>query len=176
MKFTKSHRDVYETTENGKRVPKLKGCWQNQFCQYPKPDYNIECKSNSKEDILQYIVDTHLVEWYATKLLKLPETNEEAKEYIQELYLYICEIPEDKWRDLYKQGLAAITAFVSGLIIRNCISSTSPTYKKIRGHYKHYIPMNESEWAVFFDTDKLPSWITQDKENNNYEIENTNDQ
>lgn len=139
---SKKDRTKYESVdENGKRIPRLKDPWKNQYCKWKTPDYTQRCNSSNRDDIFDYIVRTHLVEYYTSKLMKQnADKDEECREYIQEMYLLIAEVKQDKWDNLYAQGgEAVITAFVSGIIIKNVISNSSRIYKKIRGYRKNRI-------------------------------------
>lgn len=95
--------------------------------------------NGDRDTIIKFIYDIHLIEWYTTYLLRQKITGRDVQDKIQEIYLMICEIPQEKWDDLYEQGKYSITAYVTGLIHQQLISQTSYIYKK----YKKYRDLNK---------------------------------
>lgn len=58
---------------------------------------------------------------------------------VQEIFLQLCEVPEEKWADLQKQGtkndnMKAVRGYVSGLIYRNVKSANSKVYNRLKKH------------------------------------------
>lgn len=81
------------------------------------------------------------------------QTDEEYQEYIQEIWLQICEIQEDKLIDLYTEN--KLKAYVSGLIHRNVKSNTSPAYTHIRKQNNKYIRKSDDDWEKYSDTNDI---------------------
>lgn len=56
----------------------------------------------SREDILKYLLSQKLIEKLASRFYSQLGTNKQ--DYIQEMYLIICEIPENKLIHLFERG------------------------------------------------------------------------
>ena len=112
----------------------------------------------NKEKILDELVKSCFIEWYTLQLMSktsgfIMQTDEEYQEYIQEIWLQICEIQEDKLIDLYKEN--KLKAYVSGLIHRNVKSNTSPAYTHIRKQNNKYIRKSDDDWEKYSDTNDI---------------------
>lgn len=118
----------------------------------------IPLKSGKREDIVQWIYDIHIVEWYTTYLLKRTIKQGDTADKIQEIYLQVCDVPQEKWDDLYEQGMYSISAYVAGLIHRQIVSDSSRVYKKYNRYREKFVTMEESFWNSYWGSD------TKDKE------------
>ena len=112
----------------------------------------------SREKILDELVKSCFIEWYTLQLMSktsgfIMQTDEEYQEYIQEIWLQICEIQEDKLIDLYKEN--KLKAYISGLIHRNVKSNTSPAYTHIRKQNNKYIRKSDEAWEKYSDTNDI---------------------
>ena len=112
----------------------------------------------NKEKILNELVKSCFIEWYTLQLMSktsgfIVQTDEEYQEYIQEIWLQICEIQEDKLIDLYNEN--KLKAYVSGLIHRNVKSNTSPAYTHIRKQNNKYIRKSDDDWEKYSDTNDI---------------------
>lgn len=59
-------------------------------------------KSSDRNDILNFILQTNFVENYVKKLERLEyKTTGLIDDEIQEIYLQLCEIPQDTWDTIY---------------------------------------------------------------------------
>lgn len=112
----------------------------------------------SREKILNELVKSCFIEWYTLQLMSktsgfIVQTDEEYQEYIQEIWLQICEIQENKLIDLYNEN--KLKAYVSGLIHRNVKSNTSPAYTHIRKQNNKYIRKSDDDWEKYSDTNDI---------------------
>ena len=112
----------------------------------------------NKEKILNELVKSCFIEWYTLQLMSktsgfIVQTDEEYQEYIQEIWLQICEIQEDKLIDLYTEN--KLKAYISGLIHRNVKSNTSPAYTHIRKQNNKYIRKSDDDWEKYSDTNDI---------------------
>lgn len=112
----------------------------------------------SRDKILDELVKSGFIEWYTLQLMSktsgfIVQTDEEYQEYIQEIWLQICEIQEDKLIDLYNEN--KLKAYVSGLIHRNVKSNTSPAYTHIRKQNNKYIRKSDDDWEKYSDTNDI---------------------
>lgn len=118
----------------------------------------------SRDKILDELVKSCFIEWYTLQLMSktsgfIVQTDEEYQEYIQEIWLQICEIQEDKLIDLYNEN--KLKAYVSGLIHRNVKSNTSPAYTHIRKQNNKYIRKSDDDWEKYSDTNDI-SYLNND--------------
>ena len=112
----------------------------------------------SREKILDELVKSCFIEWYTLQLMSktsgfIVQTDDEYQEYIQEIWLQICEIQEDKLIDLYTEN--KLKAYISGLIHRNVKSNTSPAYTHIRKQNNKYIRKSDDDWEKYSDTNDI---------------------
>lgn len=112
----------------------------------------------NKDKILNELVKSCFIEWYTLQLMSktsgfIMQTDEEYQEYIQEIWLQICEIQEDKLIDLYTEN--KLKAYISGLIHRNVKSNTSPAYTHIRKQNNKYIRKSDDDWEKYSDTNDI---------------------
>lgn len=118
----------------------------------------------NKDKILNELVKSCFIEWYTLQLMSktsgfIMQTDEEYQEYIQEIWLQICEIKEDKLIDLYTEN--KLKAYISGLIHRNVKSNTSPAYTHIRKQNNKYIRKSDDDWEKYSDTNDI-SYLNND--------------
>lgn len=109
----------------------------------------IPLESDKRDDVINWIYATHIVEWYTTYLMKKPVEDDNVADRIQELYLMICEIPEEKWKGLYAQGQYAVSAYVTGIIHQQIISENSAIYKKYTKHEAIETIQDELFWEKY---------------------------
>lgn len=110
-------------------------------------------ESNSREDILQYLWNIGLINNYIRKLEYGTIDEETLQDIIQECWLIICEIPEEKICKLYnEQGKTGLTAYISGVIYRQVHSDTSAIYIKYKKLFKKMIHISQKSWDVFDET------------------------
>ena len=107
---------------------------KNKYYPYKVKTGELPLTSDEKDVVIKWIYDTHLVEWYTTYLMKKSMEEDGVEDRIQELFLMICEIPEEKWKGLYAQGQYAVSAYVTGIIHQQIISVNSAIYKKYTKH------------------------------------------
>lgn len=129
---------------------------KNPYYEYNVKTSEIPLKSDKRNDVIEWIYATHIVEWYTTYLLKKTLADETIADEVQELYLMICEIPDAKWVELYAQGQYAVSAYVTGLIHQQLISTNSKIYKK----YTKYEVTQKVQSDLF--------WQTYDEEHEDY--------
>lgn len=128
-----------------------------------------------REELINYIINTNLVEWYTCKLFKKTVDDYYVQEYIQEIWVQILQLSDDKLRQLWNQGYPAVTAFISTIIKNNVISVKSPSYMHIKNHLDKYIHVDNDVWDEMteFDTPDIVKEIIQLDEsinNNKWEV------
>lgn len=101
----------------------------------------------NRDETLQYIVDLQFVEHYTQKLIykeDLPDLND----FIQEIWLQLCEVADEKWSKLWSQGTKndnakAVRGYVSGLICRNVKSTNSRLFYRLKKYKIKEIPVSD---------------------------------
>lgn len=110
---------------------------------------DLDLPNGDRETILTWIYNSHLVEWYSTYILQKPYEDDLVQDLIGELYLFICEVSEEKWKELYQQGKFAISGYVTGIIKQQVYSDSSKIYYKYYKHAKKEIIMDEDFWIQY---------------------------
>ena len=110
---------------------------------------DLDLKNGDRETILDWIYRTNLVPWYATYILQKPYDDDLVQDLIGELYLIICEIKEEKLKELYIQGKFAISGYVTGIIKQQLYSDSSTIYYKYYKHIQREIIMDEDFWLQY---------------------------
>ena len=63
----------------------------------------------------------------------------------------ICEVPQEKWDKLYEQGKMSISAYVTGIIQQQVVSTNSRIYKLLGKHKAMEIIKKEEFWITYED-------------------------
>lgn len=110
-------------------------------------------KSANRQDVLDWLLYIGLVDNYIKKLEYADIPEDTLKDEIQDIWLEICEIPEEKWIILFNQGGAtAIKAYVSGIIYREIHSNSSKIYFKYKRHFNTFKHISDEAWDVYDET------------------------
>ena len=111
----------------------------------------------TRDEILQELYDCEFVEKYTREKCKQQEYLED---YIQEVWVIICQIPEEKLQELYMQenNINGVRRFVAGIICRTVASQTSEAYYKlIKRDAKNISIKINSDRRMKFDEEK--GWV-----------------
>lgn len=108
-------------------------------------------ENSNRDTILNWLYKSNLVPWYVTYLMELPIDNELVQDYIGEIYLQICEIPQEKWDSLYKQGKFAVSGYVTGVIKFQICSLHSSIWRKYQRPSETEKIMNDEFWSIYYD-------------------------
>ena len=124
-----------------------------------------------REEVLNYLISTNLVENYIKKI-GLSCDLEIYDDVVQECWLQICEITEQKWIDLISQGTekdkyTKCRAYCSGLIYKNIRSDSSKLYNKLKKHKQYEYTKDDIVWDKF--RNEIPDTITYEIEIENAE-------
>lgn len=88
-----------------------------------------------KCDILQELYDSRFVTAYVKTVNKGRYSNDLIEDIIQDIWVIICELSEDKLCSLYAEGgIGKVKKFCSGIICRQVNSVTSSVYKSYKMH------------------------------------------
>jgi hypothetical protein len=111
----------------------------------------IPLKDSKIETIVQWLYDTHLVEWYVTYLLKKRLEDEDVEDKIQDIYVYVMETPQEKWDDLFEQGQFSVSGYVTGIIHQQLITDNSKIYRKYNKHHQRETRMDDVWWETYYN-------------------------
>lgn len=111
----------------------------------------IQLKDSKIETIVQWLYDTHLVEWYVTYLLKKRLEDEDVEDKIQDIYVYVMETPQEKWDDLFEQGQFSVSGYVTGIIHQQLITDNSKIYRKYNKHHQIETRMDDVWWETYYN-------------------------
>lgn len=111
----------------------------------------IQLKDSKIETIVQWLYDTHLVEWYVTYLLKKRLEDEDVEDKIQDIYVYVMETPQEKWDDLFEQGQFSVSGYVTGIIHQQLITDNSKIYRKYNKHHQLETRMDDVWWETYYN-------------------------
>lgn len=108
----------------------------------------LPLNTSNRDDVLNWIYDIHIVEWYSTYLLK-KGIDDDLADKIQEIYLMLCEVPQEKWDKLFQQGKFAISSYVTGVVHQQLWSTTSKIYTKYGRYNATQITQDEIFWDIY---------------------------
>lgn len=104
-----------------------------------------------REEIIDYLVKSGFVDNYCKKLVYPCDKNDLQEDFIQECWLQVLEIPEDKWMEIIdsnknKDRYYGVRNFVS-VVVRNTVrSTTSAAYRKLKKQSTVARQMTDGEW------------------------------
>ena len=104
-----------------------------------------------RDIILDYLIKSNFVESYTKKLVYPSDKADLQDDFLQEVWLQICEIPEKKWEEIMKNNtnpdqMYGVRNFVSVVIRNTVISTTSAAYRKLKKTQTVSKQLDEKEW------------------------------
>lgn len=109
----------------------------------------LPLNSSNRDEVLKWIYDIHIVEWYTTYLLHKRVDDLDTQDKIGDIYLMIAEKPQSVWDDLFEQGKYAISAYVAGIIHHQIVSDNSAVYKRYEKYKKTEITQDDLFWENY---------------------------
>ena len=106
---------------------------------------------------LKYLYESGFVQFYTKKLLYREDINDLYEDYLQEVWLQICEISEKKWKELYNKRpnqdeFYDIRNWLSVLIRNTVVSTTSEAYRKLKKQTTVSKQLDDGEWNYLANT------------------------
>ena len=110
-----------------------------------------------RDIILDYLIKSNFVESYTKKLVYPSDKENLQDDFISEVWLQICEIPEKKWEEIMRNNtnsdqMYGVRNFVSVVIRNTVISTTSSAYRKLKKQNTVAKQLNDSEWNYLANT------------------------
>ena len=110
-----------------------------------------------RDIILDYLIKSNFVESYTKKLVFPSDKENLQDDFLQEVWLQICEIPEKKWKEIMKNNtnpdrMYGVRNFVSVVIRNTVVSTTSAAFRKLKKQNTVAKQMTEGEWEYLANT------------------------
>ena len=116
-----------------------------------------------RDIILNYLIKSNFVESYTKKLVYPSDKADLQDDFLQEVWLQICEIPEKKWEEITRNNtnpdsMYGVRNFVSVVIRNTIVSTTSAAYRKLKKQKTVSKQLNDNEWQYLENT--VPDTMT----------------
>ena len=110
-----------------------------------------------REKVLKYLYDCGYVKYYVMKLMYPDEIEDLYDDYLQEVWVALCEVSESKWLELYNRRdnqdeFYDIRNWVSVLIRNTIRSTTSSAYRKLKKQKTVAENIDDGEWEFLANT------------------------
>jgi len=103
-----------------------------------------------KDEIIQYLYDSGFVANYVKKLMYSDDIDDLYQDYVQEVWLQILLVKEERWNELYnpnkKDRFYEVRNWVSVLIRNTVSSSTSTAYRRLKKQSTITKKLDTEEW------------------------------
>jgi hypothetical protein len=104
-----------------------------------------------RDKVLKYLYESNFVTSYTKKLVYPSDKENLQDDFIQEVWLQLCEIPEKKWEELYNRRTNQdefydVRNWVSVLIRNTVVSTTSSAYRKLKKQNTVAKQLSDNEW------------------------------
>ena len=110
-----------------------------------------------RKKVLDYLYTCGFVHNYTKKLMYREDIDNLYEDFVQEVFLQLCEITEAKWSSMYnkRQGhdeFYDIRNYVSMLIRNTVRSTTSTAYRRLKKQSTVCQQCNNEEWVYLANT------------------------
>ena len=116
-----------------------------------------------RDIILDYLIKSNFVESYTKKLVYPSDKENLQDDFISEVWLQICEIPEKKWEEIMRNNtnpdqMYGVRNFVSVVIRNTVVSTTSAAFRKLKKQNTVAKQMTDGEWQYLSNV--IPDTMT----------------
>ena len=110
-----------------------------------------------RDIILDYLIKSNFVEAYTKKLVYPSDKADLQDDFISEVWLQICEIPEKKWEEIMRNNtnpdqMYGVRNFVRVVIRNTVVSTTSSAYRKLKKQNTVAKQLTDNEWNYLANT------------------------
>lgn len=112
-----------------------------------------------RDEIINYLYNSGFVRNYVKKILWTSDIDSLYEDYVQEVFLQICEVKTEKWEELMGNNdsekhdrFYTIRNWVSMLILNTVRSTTSTAYRRLKKQSTVMQNCNEDEWQYLANT------------------------
>ena len=110
-----------------------------------------------RDKILNYLIKSNFVTSYTKKLVYPSDKDNLQNDFIQEVWLQLCEVKDEKWQEIMNNNknsdpMYGVRNFVS-VIIRNTVhSTTSSAYRKLKKQSTVAQNLSDDNWEILKNT------------------------
>lgn len=112
-----------------------------------------------RDEIINYLYNSGFARNYVKKLMWSTDIDNLFEDYVQEVFLQICEVPITKWEELMHNNdtdkhdrFYTIRNWVSMLIYNTVHSETSTAYRRLKKQSTITQNCNDEEWKYLANT------------------------
>ena len=110
-----------------------------------------------RDEILDYLIKSKFVESYTKKLVYPSDKDNLQDDYIQETWLAILEVKDEKWQEIMNNNknsdpMYGVRNFVSVIIKNTVRSTTSSAYRKLKKQSTVAQNLNDDDWEILKNT------------------------
>lgn len=110
-----------------------------------------------RDEILDYLIKSKFVESYTKKLVYPSDKDNLQDDYIQETWLAILEVKDEKWEQIMNNNknsdpMYGVRNFVSVIIKNTVRSTTSSAYRKLKKQKTVAENIDDGEWEFLANT------------------------
>lgn len=101
--------------------------------------------------LMQWLSDTGWVEGRIGKMIS-PLDREYFEDYVQEVWVQILEVPQEKMMDLWYRGKGKFVNYIKSIILNNIYSKSSHLYVNVRRGRAMEKFLTDEQWQRLDDT------------------------
>ena len=110
-----------------------------------------------RDEILDYLIKSKFVESYTKKLVYPSDKDNLQDDYIQETWLAILEVKDEKWQEIMNNNknsdpMYGVRNFVSVIIKNTVHSTTSSAYRKLKKQSTVADNLSDDDWEILKNT------------------------
>ena len=108
----------------------------------------------TRKRILDWMATTGYIENFTRSKIHALD-RDYTEDYISDIWLQICEIPEEKLVEIYRSGKGRFTNYLKGLIMNNIRSVESNLYKRIKKPRVNEVYLTDYQWNYLIHNDEV---------------------
>ena len=110
-----------------------------------------------RDNILDYLIKSNFVTSYTKKLVYPSDKDNLQDDYIQETWLAILEVKDEKWQEIMNNNknsdpMYGVRNFVSVIIKNTVRSTTSSAYRKLKKQSTIADNLSDDDWEILANT------------------------
>lgn len=107
----------------------------------------------TRDGLMKWLSDTGWVEGFLGKKIS-PLDRPYYEEYLQEVWVQILEVPEDKIVDIWHRGKGKFVNYIKSIIMNNIYSSSSHLFQNVRKFRKDERELTDYQWNLLDEDGK----------------------
>lgn len=105
----------------------------------------------TRERLMKWVAHTQYVENFIKKRIHQLD-KPYLDDYIQECWVQILEVPEDKILEIYRRGKGKFTNYIKSIIMHNIKSNSSILFRNLRRDKFNEVYLSDNEWVNLEET------------------------